>query len=227
MRLLLIEDNPRLAEFVGRSLDRAGFVVDPVGSMADAEAVLGTIAYDLVILDLGLPDGDGMSLLPTIRRWHKDLPVLILTARDALEARVKGLNSGADDYLLKPFAVEELVARINALLRRPGRSLGPALALGNLSFDNAGRTATVDGRPVKLSRREVDVLELLLRRTGRVVTKQALEESVYGFNEEVASNSIEVAVHRLRKSLAGANADVVIHTLRGIGYVIAERAEAA
>lgn len=224
MRLLLIEDNPRLAEFIGRSLDRAGFAVDPVGSVADAESVLDTIAYDLVILDLGLPDGDGMELLARIRRLHTDLPVLILTARDALEARVAGLNGGADDYLLKPFAVEELVARINALLRRPGRSLGPALSLGNLAYDHAGRDVTVDGRPVTLSRRELDVLELLLRRSGRVVTKAALEDSVYGFNEEVASNSIEVAMHRLRKSLSTAKADVVIHTLRGIGYVIAESA---
>ena len=227
MRLLLIEDNARLAEFIGRSLDRAGFAVDPVGTVADAEAVLGTIAYDLVILDLGLPDGDGMTLLPRIRQRHGDLPILILTARDALEARVAGLNAGADDYLLKPFAVEELIARINALLRRPGRSLGPALSLGNLTFDHAGRTASVRDRPIRLSRRETDVLELLLRRTGRVVPKAALEESVYGFNEEVASNSIEVAVHRLRKSLAAADADVVIHTLRGIGYVIAARSDPA
>lgn len=227
MRLLLIEDNPRLAEFIGRSLDRAGFAVDPVGSIADAEAVLGTIAYDLVILDLGLPDGDGMDLLPRIRSKLGDLPILILTARDDLQARVAGLNQGADDYLLKPFAVEELVARLNALLRRPGQAIGTALDLGNLSFDQASRTVSIDHKPIRLSRRETDVLELLLRRTGRVVTKAALEESVYGFNEEVASNSIEVAVHRLRKSLAAAEAQVVIHTLRGIGYVIAERGDDA
>jgi DNA-binding response OmpR family regulator len=150
---------------------------------------------------------------------------MILTARDGLRDRVDGLNAGADDYLAKPFATEELVARLRALLRRPGSALGEQLAVGNLTLDTMTREVQIQGTSVSLSRREISLLELLLRRTGRVVPKTAIEASLYGSEEDVASNSVEVLVHRLRKRLAGFGARVSVVTLRGIGYVLTEQAE--
>lgn len=222
MRLILIEDNRRLAGFVATALERAGFTVDHCTTLGEAEAAFETTRFDLAVLDLGLPDGDGMDLLRRLRRIGNALPVLVLTARDALEDRVEGLNAGADDYLLKPFEISELIARINALLRRPGNALGTHLQVGNISFDTVGREVMVRDRVTGLSRRELAVLEILMRRAGRVVPKDVIGESVYGFNEPVSVNSVEVAVHRLRKRLEDAGATAVVHTLRGIGYLMAE-----
>ena len=222
MRLMLVEDNNRLAGPVCASLERAGFAVDHVGMLEEADAAIGTTRYDLLVLDLGLPDGDGMDFLKRVRAVSSDVPVLILTARDALEDRVTGLNAGADDYLLKPFEMTELLARINALLRRPGHALGTYLTIGNISFDTVGREVGIGGQPTGLSRREMAVLELLMRRAGRVVPKDVIAESVYGFNETVSVNSVEVAVHRLRKRLESAGSTAVIHTLRDVGYLMAE-----
>lgn len=221
MRLLLIEDNDRLAGFIGKSLVASGFAFDHCGTAEDGEAALSTVRYDALILDLGLPDGDGIDVLTRLRRHSPELPVLILTARDGVEDRVGGLNAGADDYLLKPFAMEELIARLNALLRRPGASLGRVLSVGDVSFDTVGREVTVSGTVARLSRRELSVLEALMRRAGRVVPKDVLEENVYGFEDLVGSNTIEVAVHRVRKKLQEAGAGADIHTLRGIGYLMA------
>lgn len=220
MRVLVVEDNRRLAALVEKGCRQAGFAVDTCRDLETARASLDAVRYDAVILDLSLPDGDGMELLASLRRAGSDLPVLVLTARDSLEARVEGLNTGADDYLLKPFEMEELVARLRALLRRPGQALGRLLAAGNVAFDTVAREVSVSGAPIVFSRRETDLLELLLRRQGRVVPKEAIEESLYAFGEEVSSNSIEVAVHRLRKRLSDAGADVEVHTLRGIGYLL-------
>ncbi|MBI3707554.1 MAG: response regulator transcription factor, partial [Proteobacteria bacterium] len=218
MRLLVIEDNRRLAEFVKASLQRNGFTVDVFDQAGDGVAALETTRYDAVVLDLGLPDADGREVLRRLRSRGAGTPVLILTARDELETRVETLNAGADDYLVKPFAVEELIARLRALLRRPGSVLGRALSAGNLSFDAEGRELRVDGKVVPLSRRELGVLEHLLRRQGRVVPKDGIAESLYGFDDDVTSNPVEVCIHRLRKRLADAGATVSITTLRGIGY---------
>lgn len=220
MRLLLVEDSPRLVELLGETVREAGWRLDAVGSVAEAEAALAGHEHDLLVLDLGLPDGDGLDLLASLRQQGSELPVIVLTARDALESRVEGLNAGADDYLLKPFAMEELVARIRALLRRPGQALGRKLTAGNVEFDTVAREVSVGGVPTVFSRRETDLLEILLRRQGRVVPKDAIEEGLYAFGDEISSNTVEVAVHRLRKRMAEAGADIEVHTLRGIGYVL-------
>lgn len=220
MRLLVVEDNRRLAALMAKGCGKAGFSVDICGDLGSARAALDTVRYDAVILDLSLPDGDGLELLATLRGAGNDLPVLVLTARDRLEDRVAGLDTGADDYLLKPFAMEELVARLRALLRRPGKALGRQLTAGNVAFDTVAREVSVAGAPATFSRRETDLLEILLRRQGRVVPKEAIEENLYAFGDEVSSNSIEVAVHRLRKRMADAGANIEIHTLRGIGYLL-------
>jgi DNA-binding response OmpR family regulator len=221
MRLLLIEDNLRLAGHICAALQAAGFTVDHCASLDEADAAAETTRFNLAVLDLGLPDGDGMDFLRRLRGEGNSMPILVLTARDALEDRVEGLNSGADDYLLKPFEVSELIARINALLRRPGNALGAYLQVGNLSFDTIGREVLIGERVTGLSRRELAVLEVLMRRAGRVVPKDVISESIYGFNEVVGANSVEVAVHRLRKRLEEAQATAVVHTLRGVGYLMA------
>lgn len=222
MRLLLVEDEKRLAAVVEAGLSRAGFAVDKVASVGDADAALSTTQYDALVLDLGLPDGDGMSVLHHLRRTGNTTPVLILTARDGLQDRVEGLNAGADDYLLKPFDMPELVARLKALLRRPSGALGVHLEVGNISFDTISREVEIANQPITLSRRELSLLEHLMRRAGRVVAKDVLEDRIYGFGEEVASNSMEVMVHRLRKKLTDNGASAHVHTVRGVGYLLRE-----
>lgn len=220
MRLLLVEDHERFAAFVKEGLENGGFTVDAVPTAGDGDAAIETVNYDAVILDLGLPDRDGLEILKKWRDDGNETPVLILTGRDAVEDRVKGLNAGADDYMLKPFAMEELLARIRALLRRPGGVLGTVLAEGNLEFDTTAREVRISARTITISRREMEVLEQLLRRKGRVVPKNVLEDKIYGFDDEVSSNSVEVHVSRLRKRLQNAGANVGVHTIRGVGYML-------
>jgi len=222
VRVLIVEDNGRLADFMGKALHVAGFTVDMVRLAADAEAALATTRYDSVVLDLGLPDADGIDVLKSLRRRGDSTPVLILTARDGLDDRVDGFNSGADDYLLKPFVTAELVARLKALMRRPGAALGSCLKVGNLVLDTVGSVVEVDGQPLVLSRRELPLLELLLRRAGRVVSKSSIEECIYGTGEAVVSNVVEAHMSRLRKKLAEAGAKCEIHTVAGVGYFVAE-----
>jgi len=222
MRLLLIEDNARLASAVVLHLKSAGFTVDHIGLAADVPVALAAVRYDVIMLDLGLPDGDGMRLLEGMRSRGDGTPILILTARDGLEDRIKGLNAGADDYVLKPFAMGEVVARLKALLRRPGAALGRRLKSGNVELDTVNQAVEVSGRPLILRRRELALLELLLRRTGRVVGKNAIEESLYGFDEPATANSVETQMSRLRKKLEAADAAVSIHTVRGVGYLLTE-----
>jgi DNA-binding response OmpR family regulator len=222
VRLLVIEDEDRLSGILKSRLGDVGFTVDLAGSAADASAAIELINYDAVVLDLGLPDGDGLTVLAAARRTGKALPILILTARDAVEDRVAGLNAGADDYLTKPFAMTELIARTKALLRRPGGVLGITLEAGNLRLDTVGRELTVAGKPVHLPRRELAILEQMLRRFGRTVPKAVLEEKLYGIDEEPDSNTIPVHVHHLRRQLQAAGASLAIHTIRGVGYILAE-----
>ena len=225
MRLLLVEDNDRLAQLVVKGLSEAGFTVDRVARLDEAAAALATGKFDTVVLDLSLPDGDGGEWLRKRRAAGDKLPFLMLTARASTGDKVKGLNSGADDYLAKPFEMEELVARLKALLRRPGGVLGLTLELGKLSFDTVHRETAVAGRRLSLSASELTLLELLLRRAGRVVPRRLLEEGLYGFDDDVGPNSLEAHVSRLRKKLEAAEAGVQIHTLRGVGYLAAERSE--
>ena len=222
MRLLVIEDENRLSGILKSKFGDIGFAVDIAGSAADASAALELINYDAAILDLGLPDGDGLAVLTAARRIGKALPILILTARDAVEDRVAGLNAGADDYLTKPFAITELIARIKALLRRPGGVLGMTLEAGNLRLDTVGRDLTIGGMSVRLSRRELAILEQMMRRFGRIVPKAVLEEKLYGIDEEPDSNPIPVHIHHLRRQLDAAGASLMIHTIRGVGYILAE-----
>ncbi len=223
MRILLVEDNEELFRLLGVSLAGAGFETDFVTTAADAIAILKSKHYSAVILDLGLPDGNGLNVVRALRADKSSVPVLILTARDGVHDRVTGLRAGADDYLVKPFAMEELIARLEALMRRPGELLGRSLELGNLTFDTAARQLFAAGKPCQLSARELGVLEILLRRRGRVVPKSAFEDQIFGLSFDVGSNAVEVYIHRLRKSLQDLGATVDIHTVRGAGYLIAAR----
>jgi len=222
VRLLIVEDEARIAEILTAALQRVGFAIDAVSRCADAREALSLTPYDAVVLDLGLPDGDGLGVLAHVRSARNQTPILVLTARDTIDDRVCGLNAGADDYLVKPFAMAELVARINALLRRPGGALGATLHAGNIAFDTIERNVGIGGSPLLLSRRECTVLEHLMRRLGRVVPKAVLEEKLYGIDDELASNAVPVHVHHLRRKLVTAGATAEIHTVRGVGYLLIE-----
>ncbi len=220
MRVLLIEDNEKLAKFTVKGLEAAGFAVDLLANGTEAENALSDVSYDAAILDLGLPDMDGMTLIARVRRRANNVPILVLTARDGTNDRVTGLNAGADDYLLKPFAMEELVARIHAVLRRPSDALDVTLVTGNMILDSTKREFRVEQHVVPLSRREFMVMEHLMRRVGKVVPKTAIEEKTYGFDEEVSPNAVEVIVSRLRRRLRDSNASQEILTFRGVGYML-------
>ncbi len=218
MRVLIIEDDPVLADGLTRSLRHADYAVDCVQDGEQADHVLTAHSYDVVILDLGLPKLSGFEVLRRLRRRSSLVPVLVLSARDALSDRVKGLDLGADDYLTKPFDLPELEARVRALIRR-GQSGGSSLlSHGPLTLDTSGRRATLAGASLELSAREIGVLEVLMLRSGRVVNKEQLAEQLYGWDEEVGANAIEVYVHRLRKKLEPAG--VAIRTIRGLGYLL-------
>jgi DNA-binding response OmpR family regulator len=222
VRLLIVEDEARIADILRAALGREGFTLDAVGNCADARAALAANPYDAAILDLGLPDGDGLRLLKDLRAQGSALPVLVLTARDAVEQRVAGLDGGADDYLVKPFATSEVVARVKALLRRPGGALGTILKSGNVAFDTIGRDVRVGDEVLVLPRRETAILEHLMRRSGRVIPKALLEDKLYGIDDELGSNAIPVHIHHLRRKLVDCGATVEIHTVRGVGYLLVE-----
>jgi two-component system OmpR family response regulator len=224
MRILIVEDDPVLADGLTRTLKHADYAVDCATSGIDADHVLAAQPYDLVILDLGLPGIDGFEVLRRLRRRGGAVPVLVLTARDALTDRVKGLDLGADDYMIKPFDLPELEARVRALIRRGQSGGGSVLTHGSLVLDTAGRRATLGGEPLDLSARELGVLEVLMMRSGRVVNKEQLTEQLYGWDEEVGPNAIEVYVHRLRRKLEPAG--VSIRTIRGLGYLLEKESHA-
>ncbi|ESQ84944.1 hypothetical protein AEAC466_07760 [Asticcacaulis sp. AC466] len=221
MRLLLIEDNPRLSELVSGGLTTEGFSVDAFATAADATLALRAADYDLILLDLGLPDGDGIVLLDGWkRRAALTTPVLVITARDGLDDRVTGLDAGADDYLVKPFAMKELVARCRALLRRPGACLGTELEAGNVRLDVRSHAVAITGRTISMPLREQSLLEVLMRHAGQVVAKSVIEHSLYPLGADVTPNALEATISRLRKRLAAASADVRVHTSHGIGYAL-------
>lgn len=220
MRLLIIEDNQRLCQAVAESLRAQGFAVDTAVSAGEGLRIWRAADYDAAVIDLMLPDGTGLSVLKEVRDRGNMTPVLVLTALGSIEDRVRGLDAGADDYLVKPFAMQELIARLRALLRRPGAALGRTLTLGSVKLDTSARIATVAGTLLDLTRSELIVLEALLRNQGRVVSKERLAECLYDFEQERSPNSVETQVHRLRKKLAAAGADVSIRTLRGLGYLV-------
>lgn len=220
MRVLVIEDEIRLARLTAEALIKAGFAADTCGRLVDASTLVAAQNFDALIVDRTLPDGDALDLVRSIRQEGRDIPVLMLTARDAVEDRVAGLETGADDYLIKPFAMAELVARVRALLRRPGSVFGRTETIGNLVFDFANRTAAVAGRSLPLPRHELAVLEQLVLAAGRVVTKETLIDKVYGL-EEPESNAIPVHIHHLRRRLEDTGATARIHTFRGLGYMLA------
>lgn len=216
MRILLVEDDAMIAQPLREALQRAGYAADWVRDGAAADAALAAQAYDLVLLDLGLPRRDGLAVLRTLRGRGVRTPVLVVTARDAVADRIAGLDAGADDYLLKPFDVDELLARARALIRRSAGRAEPVFTLRNVTLDPATRQATVDGQPVQLSSREWAVLEPMVLRPGVVFSRPQLEEKLYGWKEDISSNAVEVYIHGLRKKL-GAD---LIRTVRGLGYVV-------
>ncbi len=221
MRLLLVEDDKLLGDGIQAGLSQAGYAVDWMENAQSAEAALRTEEYELMILDLGLPDRCGLEILKRLRNQHfsaqdSELPVLILTARDTVSDRITGLDSGADDYMIKPFDLDELNARIRALTRRHHGRANPVIMHDNLTLDPAAHTVTLDGQPIKLSRREFAILQLLLESCGRVLSRRQLEEGLYSWGEEVESNAVEVYIHHLRKKLGSG----LIRTLRGVGYII-------
>jgi two-component system OmpR family response regulator len=220
VRVLLVEDEPEMATALAAALKGHDMVVDRVATIGMAEEALLTNSYGAILLDRQLPDGDGLSLIPKLRASGVQAPVIVLTARGDLADRVAGLDTGADDYLGKPFAIEELLARLRAVLRRPSDMPVEVLQLGRLAYSVEHRQASVAGIALTLPRRELLVLETLLRRSGRTVVRSALEEAVYGFDDEIQSNALDTHVSRLRRKLADANAGVEVHAIRGIGYLI-------
>ncbi|MCJ8144704.1 response regulator transcription factor [Ancylobacter sp. A5.8] len=222
MRLLLVEDSARLRDLVGETVRGAGWRLDAVGRLTDAEEALASLHYDLVLLDLGLPDGDGTDLLRRLRRRRDPTPVLVLTARATIDERITGLDSGADDYLTKPFNNGELLARIRALLRRAPLAVDPVLEAGALRFDPATHEIGCRGETICLAPRERAALEILMRNAGRVTFKRGLEEKLSEYDAEVSANAIEVLLSRLRRKLAPHPTQVAIETVRGVGYLLRE-----
>jgi len=214
MKLLLAEDDPMIGAGMARGLKLAGFVVDWVRDGRTARAALDQGEYTLLLLDLGLPLLDGVALVKELRRGGRDIPVLVVTARDTVADRISGLNLGADDYLTKPFDLDELIARVHALQRRHLGRKQPEMRLGALCVNPISREATLDARPLPLSQREFSLLAALIEKPGTVLSREQLEDRLYGWEEEVASNAIEVHLHNLRRKLGMA----WIRNVRGVGY---------
>lgn len=220
MRILLVEDNAELSEWLSRLLRKSHYVVDCVYSGEEADAALRGQEYALVLLDLGLPHGDGMSVLNHLRARNRSVPVIILTANDAISSRVAGLDGGADDYLVKPVDIHELEARIRARLRHNLPMRDNIIAFGPVSLDMSASQFILDGKALSLSPREYAVLQALILRAGKPLQKGSLVETVFGFDDEANPSAIEIYVHRVRKKLEGSGVGIV--TLRGLGYALAK-----
>ena len=221
VRILLVEDDPALAREIVRALEREHWPLDHVSTLADAFEAVIRFPYRAVLLDRTLPDGDGIALIPAAMSRPSRPSIIFLTARDEIADRIEGLDAGADDYLVKPFALEELLARIRAACRRPSAGTAPdPVEVGRLSFDPATREVRIGGRPLALPRRELALLELLVRRPGRVVQRTHLDSELYGFDAEVSPNALETLVSRLRRRLEEAQAGLQLRTIRGVGYML-------
>jgi len=220
MKILLVEDNVRLSELVKKNLIKSGFVTDIAKDIEEAVHNLKSYSYDAIVLDLNLPDGNGMSFLKQIRDKKNQIPVIILTANIDFNNKIKGLNIGADDYLTKPFKHEELVARLKAILRRPNEYLEQKINIKNLNFDTDNYQLKINDIIVKIAKRESIILEILLKKYNKTVTKNELLDKGYEIDKEINSNSLEVSLHRLRKILEKSESALEIKNLRGIGYTI-------
>ncbi|QPC89868.1 response regulator transcription factor [Mesorhizobium sp. INR15] len=220
MRIMLVEDEREMANALCSVLAKHDMLVDHVMTIGAAMEAVQTFQYDAILLDRQLPDGDGLTLLPKLRERGMSVPVIVLTAKGDLADRVIGLDTGADDYLAKPFALEELLARLRAVMRRPSGIAEDMLRLGQLTFDFGNRQAMVADQVMPLRRRELLVLEALAKRRGRTVLRSVLEEAVYSFDDEIQSNALDTHVSRLRKKLTEAGAGVEIHPVRGVGYLM-------
>lgn len=225
MRILLVEDEREAARLIASLVGAAGFAVDHAASIAAAREAMARTPYDLALLDRRLPDGDGISLLAHVRATRPGVRVMMLTAMDSLDEKVSGLDDGADDYVTKPFQGEELVARIRACLRRPGSPQLAPIRIGALSFDMATREVSIAGKIVAFHRRELDLLEALLRRVSRVVPRDILLEEVFAAHFDVQDNALDTAISRLRRRLDALGAGVSVHTLRGVGYMLTEHVD--
>lgn len=214
MRVLLLEDEPGLSDAVATHLQGHGFSVDAVTSIAHARSALAVGGFDIAIFDLSLPDGDGVGLLRSLRQQANPIPVVIMTARDQISDRIRGLDAGADDYLVKPFDLNEMLARLQAVLRRYGGNPAPVLQFGELAIDRVAHRVRMRGDDVRLTAKEWAVLDRLLTRPDSVVRKEQIEEALYSFNDEIESNTLEVYISRLRKKLGRDR----IETVRGLGY---------
>lgn len=222
MRLILAEDSKRLQELLSESLASAGYKLDVASTTAELFAMVEVVNYELMIIDLGLPDGDGLHAIRELRARGVTVPILIITARGSIDDRVSGLDSGADDYLIKPFNHSEFLARVRALLRRPAEMHGPILKRGSLEFEEAKGEVRCNGKVIELRLSERRLLGTLMRRSGSVVTKGAIEEALSQFGRELSANAVEALVSRLRKALADAQSGIVIETIRGVGYRLSE-----
>ena len=220
MRFLLVEDEPDIADAVQKILRREKYVIDHAADLAQAREALRGFDYPLVILDRRLPDGDGVSLLKSAGRHRRGTRFLVVSALSEVDDLVHGLDKGADDYIVKPFEPAELLARIRALLRRPAAETHSTLSCGAIQFHLQTRRVTINENPVVLPRRELSVLEALMRSAGRVVTRESIEEAMYGYDDEIQSNTLEAHISRVRKLLQSKLAEVTIHTVRGVGYMM-------
>lgn len=227
MRVLIVEDNSEFSELIAKRLGQSGFDSDQMATVEQAEQAIKTVGYAAIVLDLGLRDNDGLVLLRNLRLRNDATPVVITTARNGLEDRIKGLREGADDYLVKPFSVDELIARLHAVLRRPGTLLRHVLTIGNVSLDSESHQVNVGESVLPMRLRETIVLEILMRHKSSVVPRRFLENQLFGLGGEQDSNTVDVYIHRLRKQLGEAGATAKVHTIRGVGYMLFEDKNAA
>lgn len=220
MRLLLVEDEKELADALTAALEKQGVVIDHAMLLADAHELARQNTYDVILLDRRLPDGEGLTFIPQLRREGVVTPVIVLTARNDPKERIEGLDGGADDYLGKPFLVDELMARVRAVLRRPASVVEQKIVVGRMTIDPLNLTVTMDNSPFDLPRRELLVLIALAKRQGKTVLRSVLEAAVYNYEEEIQSNALDAHISRLRKRLSDSSAGVSVHNIRGVGYLL-------